>query len=216
MVKMEEIRFCPSHGFYRGEICSCGAKGELVLSKEKVEKLGKFVSGLLRHFPQKFDLKIDENGWVSFEALARVVSRRYPWANKWVLKAMIYSDEKKRYELKGDKIRARYGHSIEVKLSDMPEAEEDTLYYGTSEEEASRMLEIGIKPVNQTYVHLSTTIEKSLEVAGLRTKKPIVFEIDAKQAKIDGIRILKANDLIALAKEIPAKYIKKIHQYSSS
>ncbi|MDK2796244.1 MAG: putative 2-phosphotransferase [Archaeoglobaceae archaeon] len=213
---MEDIRFCPTHGFYRGEVCSCGLKGEIVLRKDKVEKLGKFVSGLLRHFPQKFELEIDENGWVSFEELVRVVSRKYRWANRWVLKAMVYSDEKKRYEIKGEKIRARYGHSIDVKLSDMPEAEEDTLYYGTSEEEANRMLEIGIKPVNQAYVHLSTSIERSIEVATLRTNKPIILEIDAKKAREDGIRILKANDFIALAKEIPAKYIKKVHQYSSS
>lgn len=213
---MEDIRFCPTHGFYRGEVCSCGLKGEIVLRKDKVEKLGKFVSGLLRHFPQKFELEIDENGWVSFEELVRVVSRKYRWANRWVLKAMVYSDEKKRYEIKGEKIRARYGHSIDIKLSDMPEAEEDTLYYGTSEEEANRMLEIGIKPVNQAYVHLSTSIERSIEVATLRTNKPIILEIDAKKAREDGIRILKANDFIALAKEIPAKYIKKVHQYSSS
>ncbi len=213
---MEDIRFCPTHGFYRGEFCSCGLKGEIVLKKERVEKLGKFVSGLLRHFPQKFELEMDENGWVNFEDLVKVVSRKYRWANRWVLKAMVYSDEKKRYEIKGDKIRARYGHSIDVKLYDMPEAEEDTLYYGTSEEEANRMLEIGIKPVNQAYVHLSTSIERSIEVATLRTKKPIIFEIDAKKAKEDGIRILKANDSIALTKEIPAKYIKKVHQYSSS
>ncbi|MCQ4153001.1 MAG: RNA 2'-phosphotransferase [Archaeoglobales archaeon] len=213
---MEEIRFCPSHGFYRGETCACGVKGEIVVSKEKVERLGKFVSGVLRHFPQKFGLEIDENGWVSFEDLARLVSRKYRWANRWVLKALIYSDEKKRYEIRGDRIRARYGHSIDVKLNDMPEAQEDTLYYGTSEEEANRMMEIGIKPVNQAYVHLSTTIEKSLEVASLRTRNPIIFEIDAKRARADGIRILKANDSIALAKEIPSKYIKKMIQYSSS
>jgi len=213
---MEEIRFCPSHGFYRGETCACGVKGEIVVSKEKVERLGKFVSGVLRHFPQKFGLEIDENGWVSFEDLARLVSRKYRWANRWVLKALVYSDEKKRYEIRGDKIRARYGHSIDVKLNDMPEAQEDTLYYGTSEEEANRMMEIGIKPVNQAYVHLSTTIEKSLEVASLRTRNPIIFEIDAKRARADGIRILKANDSIALAKEIPSKYIKKMIQYSSS
>jgi putative RNA 2'-phosphotransferase len=153
---------------------------------------------------------------VSFEDLARLVSRKYRWANRWVLKALIYSDEKKRYDIRGDRIRARYGHSIDVKLNDMPEAQEDTLYYGTSEEEANRMMEIGIKPVNQAYVHLSTTIEKSLEVASLRTRNPIIFEIDAKRARADGIRILKANDSIALAKEIPSKYIKKMIQYSSS
>lgn len=216
---MEEIRFCPEHGFYRGEKCKCGAEGELILPKEKVEKLGKFISGVLRHFPDKFGLNMDENGWVNLESLARVVKRRYRWANIWLIKALVYSDEKQRYELKDDKIRARYGHSVDVKLNDLPEAEEDVLYYGTSEEEAHRMLEIGIKPVNQRYVHLSTTIEKSKEVASIRTDTPIVLEIDAKKARKDGIRIVKANDLIALAEEIPAKYIKRqivFNQYSSS
>ncbi len=213
---MEEIRFCPQHGFYRGELCSCGFKGEVVLEKEKVERLGKFISGLLRHFPHKFGLEMDENGWVDFEALARVVERKYRWASKWLIKALISSDVKKRYEVKNEKIRARYGHSIDLKLSDMPEANEDVLYYSTSEEEASRLLEIGIKPTNQCFVHLSTTFEKSLEVAFLRSEKPIIIEIDAKKAREDGIRIIKANDFIALAKEIPAKYIKKIVHYSSS
>ncbi len=206
---MEDIRFCPEHGFYRGEVCKCGTRGELILEKEKVEKLGRLISGILRHFPDKFGLNIDENGWVNFESLVRAVRRRYKWVNKWIIKALIYSDEKKRYELNGDKIRARYGHSIDVELNDMPEAEEDVLYYGTSEEEAQRIIEIGIKPVNQTFVHLSSTIEKSEEVARLRTDNPIILEIDAKKARNDGIRIIKANDIIALAKEIPAKYIKR-------
>ena len=216
---MEEIRFCPYHGFYRGERCKCGAEGELILPKEKVEKLGKFISGILRHFPDKFGLNMDENGWVNLESLARVVRKKYRWANVWLIKALVYSDEKQRYELKNDMIRARYGHSIDVKLNDLPQAEEDVLYYGTSEEEAHRMLEIGIKPVNQRYVHLSTTIEKSREVASIRTDTPIVLEIDARKAREDGIRIVKANDQIALAEEIPAKYIKRqiiFNNYSSS
>ena len=206
---MEDIRFCPEHGFYRGERCKCGAKGELILEQEKVEKLGRLISGILRHFPDKFGLNMDKNGWVNFESLVRAVRRRYRWANRWIIKALIYSDEKKRYELSDDKIRARYGHSVDVELSDMPEAQEDVLYYGTSEEEAQRMVEIGIKPVNQTFVHLSTTIEKSEEVARLRTDSPIILEVDAKGARRDGIRIVKANEIIALAKEIPAKYIKR-------
>jgi putative RNA 2'-phosphotransferase len=204
---MEEIRFCPEHGFYRGEECKCGTKGELILEKEKVERLGRFISGLLRHFPDRFDLQMDKNGWVNFESLVRVVRRKYKWANKWIVKALIYSDEKKRYELREDKIRARYGHSVKVKLDDMPEAEESILYYGTSEEEAQRLLEIGIKPVNQTFVHLSTTVEKSEEVAKLRTDNPIILVVDAKKIKEMGIRVIKANDLIALVEQVPAECI---------
>jgi len=205
---MEDIRICPTHGFYRGESCVCGYKGELILDKEKVEKLGRFISGILRHFPDKFRLEVDENGWVNFEALARVVRRKYRWANQWLIKAMVYSDKKNRYELKNGRIRAKYGHSIKVKLSDYPPAEEDVLYYGTGEEEAHRLLEIGIKPVNQTFVHLSANIEKSKEVAMLRTDEPIILEVNAKAARENGIRIIKANKYIALAEEVPPQYIR--------
>lgn len=207
---MEEIRFCPVHGFYRGEFCQCGKKGEIILEKEKVEKLGRFISGILRHFPDRFGLNIDENGWVDFDSLVRVVRRKFRWANRWIVKALIYSDSKGRYEFRDGKIRAKYGHSINVELKDYPMAEEDKLYYGTSEEEAQRLLEVGIRPVNHTYVHLSTTIEKGEEVARLRTDEPIILEIDARKAKEDGIRIVKANDFIALAKEIPPEYIKRV------
>ena len=207
---MEEIRFCPEHGFYRGEFCHCGKKGEIILDKERVEKLGRFISGVLRHFPDRFGLEMDENGWVDFEKLVKVARRKFKWANRWLIKALVYSDVKGRYEIMDGKIRAKYGHSVNVELNDYPIAEEDVLYYGTSEEEAQRMLEIGIKPVNQTYVHLSTTIEKSEEVARLRTDDPIILEIDAKRAREDGIRIIKANKFIALAKEIPPQYIKRV------
>ncbi len=204
---MEDLRICPTHGFYRGDTCECGYKGEIILRKEKVEKLGRFISGVLRHFPDKFGLDMDKNGWVDFEKLVKIVGRKYRWANRWVVKALIYSDKKGRYELNGDKIRARYGHSVDVVLSDMPEAEEDLLYYGTSEEESIRLLELGIKPVKQSYVHLSTTIEKSEEVARLRTDEPIILEIDARKAREDGIRLIKVNENIVLAKEIPPQYI---------
>ncbi len=206
---MEEIRMCPDHGFYRGELCSCGYTGETVLGAERVEKLGRFISGALRHFPQKLKLEMDENGWVDFNSLARVASKKYRWANQWLIKAIVGSDEKKRYEIQGEKIRARYGHSVDVKLNDYPESEESTLYYGTGEEEAHRMLEIGIKPVYQTFVHLSTTIEKSERVAKFRTDNPMILEVDVENARKNGVKFLKANDYIVLTKEVPPEYVKK-------
>ncbi|AGK60883.1 RNA:NAD 2-phosphotransferase [Archaeoglobus sulfaticallidus PM70-1] len=208
---MEDIRFCPEHGYYRGERCDrCNHKGELILDKVKVEKLGRFISGILRHFPDRFGLEMDENGWVDFEKLSKVVSRKYRWANKWLIKAIVYSDKKGRYELSDGKIRARYGHSVDVKLNDYEEAENDVLYYGTSEEEAHRLLEIGIKPVNQKFVHLSTTIDKGIEVALLRTDEPIILMVDAKKARTAGIKFLKANNHIVLSEEIPPEFIKII------
>ncbi|MCS7121497.1 MAG: RNA 2'-phosphotransferase [Archaeoglobaceae archaeon] len=211
---MEEVRFCPEHGFYRGKECKCGKLGEVVLEAEKVEKVGRFMSGILRHFPDRFGLNVDENGWVNFESLVRVLKKKFKWVDKWVVKAIVMSDFRERYEIRGDKIRARYGHSIDIKLNDMPEADEEVLFYGTSEEEAQRIVEVGIKPVNRTFIHLTTSVEKSLEAAKQHSDNPVIFEVDAKTARRDGIKIVKANKFIALAREIPPKYIKRV-QYSS-
>lgn len=200
---------CPEHGFYRGDLCGCGYRGETVLIKERVEKLGRFISGALRHFPQKLNLEMDENGWVDLNSLARIASKKYRWANKWLIKAIVDSDEKNRYEINDEKIRARYGHSVNVELNDYPLSEENSLYYGSGEEEAHRILEIGLKPVYQTFVHLSTTVEKSEKVARFRTDNPVILEVDVENARRNGLRFFKANDYIVLTKEIPPEFIKK-------
>jgi len=207
---MEEIRICPTHGFYRGKKCECGHVGKLSIDKNRVDRLGRFISGILRHFPQKFNLEIDENGWAELDILVEKASSRYKWVDKQSVEAIVTSDKKNRYEISNGKIRARYGHSINVVLSDYPIANETKLYYGTSDEEAQRLLEIGIKPVNQTFVHLSTTIQKSERVARLRTDNPVIIEINAEGARKAGIMFLKANEFIVLSKEIPPEFIKKL------
>ncbi len=206
---MEEIRFCPTHGFFRGERCECGAEGEVVISEDRAMRLGRFISGALRHFPDRLRLKMDRHGWVELDELIRAVRRKYRWASKWHVLALIRSDVKGRYELSDNRIRARYGHSVDVDL-DFPECQQETLYYGTSEEEADRLVEIGIKPVRQTYVHLSTTLEKSTEVARLRTERPIILEVDVKRAVEKGVRIVQATEDICLSEEIPPECIKKV------
>jgi len=57
---------------------------------------------------------------------------RYKWSNKEKLYSIIESDEKGRYEIKGNKIRARYGHSVDVDL-DYDENTQPELYYGAKQ-----------------------------------------------------------------------------------
>jgi putative RNA 2'-phosphotransferase len=201
-----EIKQCPVHGFFRGPECSCGNPGRFVLSSYKAEKLGKIISGALRHFPTDLGLDMDEHGWVRLDDLIRVIERKYPWARPYHVEAMFDTDDKGRYERKGDMVRARYGHSVGIKL-DFPEADFDLLYYGTSEEEADRILEIGLKPVNQHYVHLSKSIEEAVKVACIRTEHPVIIEVNARQAQEKGIHILDAGP-VCLAHQVPPEFIR--------
>jgi putative RNA 2'-phosphotransferase len=201
------IKKCQNHGFFRGEACTCGEAGTLILNDEQTERLGRFISGALRHFPDDLGLAMNQHGWVDVDVLVDAMKTRYKWSNKEKLFSIIESDEKGRYELKGNKIRARYGHSVDVDL-DFPENALLELYYGASREEVDILLEKGIKPIKQRYVHLSTTVEKAKEVAKIHTEDPVLLVINAGEAQKDGVSMLSATENIVLSEEIHAKYLK--------
>ena len=200
------IKRCPQHGFFRGELCQCGSAGQLVLDETKTEQLGRLVAGGLRHFPADLGLEMDCHGWVDLAKLGEVVLSRHRWASLDLVVAMIQSDSKQRYEIRGDGVRARYGHSVDVDL-DHPENRRPLLYYGASEEEADRILEIGIKPASQRYVHLSGTAEKAWHVATFRTGNPKVIQVDAAAAQKAGVKMMTVNDDIVISETIPYIYL---------
>ncbi len=201
-----EIKQCPKHGYFRGVQCDCGNPGRFILSGFKAEKLGRIISGALRHFPKELGLQLDEHGWININDLEKGIAAKYPWARRYHIEAMLDTDEKGRYERKGDMVRARYGHSIDIAL-DYPEADFDMLFYGTSEEEADRILDIGLKPVNQHYVHLSKSIEEAVKVACIRTEFPVIISVDARRAQENGIDIIDAGP-VCLSVQIPPKYLR--------
>ncbi len=200
------IRRCPEHGFFRGDVCPCGEPGQVLLDDERTEKLGRLVAGALRHFPDDLGLAIDSRGWVDLDSLTKAIRTRYRWADKDLLIALVQSDPKKRYEIEERCIRARYGHSVDVDL-DYPLNTVPVLYYGASEEEAGRILEVGLKSASQRYVHLSTTSEKAWFVGTFRTKIPIIIEVDAQAAQNDGITMMTVSEAIVISENIPPIYL---------
>jgi putative RNA 2'-phosphotransferase len=177
-----------------------------VLDDSKEEKLGRFVSGALRHFPASAGVEMDKCGWVNLNAFCEVMKKRYNWMRKEYVYALVESDEKNRYEICDYKIRARYGHSVDINL-DYPENTFPYLYYGASPEEVDVLLENGIFPIKQRYVHLSTSYEKAAGVAIIHTENPVIIQIDAKRAQEDGISLKVATEYIVLAEKIPPEYL---------
>ncbi|NYT20076.1 MAG: RNA 2'-phosphotransferase [Methanosarcinales archaeon] len=201
------IRKCKEHGYFRGEVCpDCGKSGRYVLDDEREERLGRFVSGALRHFPDDVGLTMDKQGWVNMDLLCDLMERRYRWASRERLISLVESDVKNRYEIAGSRIRARYGHSVDVEL-DYPDNELPYLYYGVSQEEVDMLLDAGIAPLRQTYVHLSTSREKATESASVHTENPVVLEIDADEAQNDGIEFMAVNSDIVLVESVPPEYL---------
>jgi len=207
------LRECAKHGYFRGWECpQCGEHGKFMMDGDELEKVGRTLAGVLRHFPSLFGLEMDPQGWVNVESLVDAIRRKNPkmhWLREHHIHAIATTDPKGRYEIdeKEKKIRATYGHSLDLEL-DLPTSPiPDVLYYPTTDEEVELLLERGLRPQERTRIHLSGTQEQAVAAGKVSTEEPVVLKVNAKKAIKDGVIIQKAGKVLYVAKEIPKKYL---------
>jgi putative RNA 2'-phosphotransferase len=204
---------CDEHGYYRGEICPvCKTKGKFLMSDRELDSLGRIMAGVLRHFPEKLGVMVDGHGWVDISEFVEAVgvSRSgFQWLREHHIEAIAQTDPKGRYQIDGGMIRATYGHTIDIRLDDLPPAEIDDFYYPVTEEEIDIILEGGLNPIDRKNVHLSGSIEKAIEAGKVRTEAPLILRIDGKMAKEDGVKIFRAGKDVYVTERIDAKYLSK-------
>lgn len=174
-----------------------------MLSEGQRVGLSKLMAFLLRHDP---NLPRERNGWVQLDVLLEAIRRRRPNVGYEDIAETVEKDEKGRYEMSNGKIRARYGHTVEVDL-ELPEGEMDVLYHGTTPDAVKTILREGIQPMDRRMVHLSATVEEAIEVGKRRTRSPVVLKIDVQRARELGIKVLKASEKVYLAESIPVACI---------
>lgn len=177
----------------------------------KLTNLSRTISHALRHEPWLYELELDEEGWVDVEVLlAMLRNQRDEWTSLSVqdLVHLMAQAEKQRFELRGDRIRALYGHSTPQRLHKEPAVPPATLYHGTSAEAASCILREGLKPMGRQYVHLSTDRETARQVGLRKGREPVILEVQAAAAHAAGVVFYSGNDRIWLADFIPAAHIR--------
>ncbi len=172
-------------------------------------ELSKEISYALRHAPQEYGLKLDEQGWVKTEELINALKKHGKYADltEKDIADMIQISEKKRHEIDGDKIRALYGHSTDEKIKKDAAQPPDILYHGTTHKFLNKIFEQGLISKNRQYVHLSKDIDTAITVGKRRDNNPIVLKIDAKAAWNNGVKFYLGNENIWLAEDIDVKYI---------
>jgi putative RNA 2'-phosphotransferase len=183
------------------------------MSDNELNSLGRILAGILRHFPEKFKLEMDGQGWIVINALIQAVRRRasqFHWLRPHHILALVETDPKGRYEIRNNLIRATYGHSIDVDLDlptdDIPEK----LYYPTTTEEVELLMETGLKPSDRKKVHLSKTSEDAENAGKYRVPNPIILEIDAKGSIQAGNIIQHAATTVFITAEISPEFIRVI------
>lgn len=175
------------------------------------EKLSKLVSYILRHAPWEYELELDAEGWVMVDELLSALNKEKSQIDINDLNEMIKTSSKQRHEIKGNKIRALYGHStphILIKEESMPP---DVLYHGTSPHALENILESGLKPMTRQYVHLSIDEKMANLVGSRKSPHPVLLLIKAREAYLSGIKFYIGNEKVWLADSIPSEFIEVKH-----
>lgn len=173
-------------------------------------KLGKEISYVLRHHPEKYDLRMDEEGWVSVEELCSALRGQWGLIEEKTIQDLMKYSTKQRYELKNHYIRAYYGHSFSKKIKKEICQPPLYLYHGTARRFLKSINQYGLLPMRRQYVHLSEDKETAQEVGKRHDQKPILLKIKANEAFQEGIMFYKGNENVWLSDAIDLKYIEII------
>lgn len=178
------------------------------MEKRKRVELSKLISYILRHHPEKYGLSLDRYGFANLQKLVEVISQKKKWVSKQEIRKVVEKSEKKRFEIKGNKIRATYGHTIEVEQVS-PEVEPpEVLFHGTSRRKVGTILKNGLQPMKRQYVHLCQTEQEAYRVGKRKDTNPVILQIRARDAFGEGIKFRKCGS-VYIAKQIPGKFIKQ-------
>ena len=169
----------------------------------------KFLSLILRHEPEKFEVVLDSAGWTEVDALLEACRKHGRAIDRALLEQIVATNDKRRFSFDetGTRIRANQGHSVEVELGYAPASPPALLYHGT----ATRFLEAiraeGLKKMARHHVHLSAD-EVTARAVGQRHGKPAVLVIDAAAMVGGGFSFFLSTNRVWLVDQVPAKFIR--------
>ena len=176
------------------------------------KRLSKFMSLVLRHQPEVAGLKLDTRGFCSIDSMLKAAKNhlRQDVTREDLEELSTPSDdpqEKTRFEIEGDYIRAGHGHSIPITgypscLPDKP------LYHASPRTVYKDIQTSGLKSMSRQKVHLSYDKAITLEAARRRSRDVILIEIKVSEALAAGIGFYTSADpRIILSDEILAQFL---------
>lgn len=174
----------------------------------KKDKLSVFISLVLRHKPDAAGIKLDEHGWANVIELIDGINSTGRKIDIEILKEIVATDEKGRYNFNMDKtlIRANQGHSIPVDVELYEQEPPEFLYHGTADRFIENILVEGLKPMGRLYVHLSKDIETATRV-GKRHGRPVILKVYSGKMFRDENKFFLSKNGVWLTKYVESQYL---------
>ncbi|AXG78832.1 RNA 2'-phosphotransferase [Streptomyces paludis] len=175
--------------------------------ERRAVKVSKYLAKHLRHQPERLGITLDENGWVAIDTLLRATAAHGFGLTRAELDHVVTINDKQRFTIDGDRIRAAQGHTVAVDL-DLPLATPPAyLYHGTVARNLDAIRAEGLRPMRRHHVHLSADRETATRV-GARRGRPVVLPVDAAAMHGAGLVFRVSANGVWLTDSVPTRYIR--------
>ncbi|SDO09343.1 putative RNA 2'-phosphotransferase [Lentzea jiangxiensis] len=164
-------------------------------------RLSKRMSKALRHQPERVGLTLDPAGWVPVTDLLTALG-----ISEADMLEVVARNDKNRFTIVGDRIRANQGHSVEVDLGLPTATPPDQLFHGTVAQHLDDIMRDGLRPMSRHDVHLSPDRETARRV-GARRGRPLVLTVDARAMHENGHEFRLSANGVWLTQHVPASYL---------
>ena len=177
-----------------------------------IERITRSLAYMLRHQPEKFDLDLDAHGFGDLAEVVRALNERLgePVEVEDV-EVAIASGDRPRYEIQGEKVRALYGHSIDVEPGETARPPE-LLYVGINARDARRAVQYGLRGGRRRFLHLAKTPEEARETGKRTGREYAVLTVFALDAWEEGVNFYDRQALF-LAEQIPTDFLEITDTY---
>lgn len=168
------------------------------------QQLSKRLSYLLRHAPHDAGLTLEPGGWVPLKPLLAHLK-----VSREQVEQVVAGNDKQRFSLAGERIRANQGHSVRVDLELVAQTPPDTLYHGTYPAALASIQREGLKPMQRHHVHLSPDQETARKV-GARRGVPVILTIEAGRMHVAGHLFYCSENGVWLVDSVPVEFIQSV------
>lgn len=168
----------------------------------------KRLSLVLRHRPESVGVALDPHGWVDVATLLAALAAHGAPLTRDDLDRVVTTNDKQRFEwdVEGDRIRARQGHSVDVDLELEPAAPPSVLFHGTPRRNLASIRESGLHRGRRHHVHLSADEETAHRV-GARRGDHVVLRVDAAGMAAAGHSFWVSSNGVWLTDAVPPEHI---------
>lgn len=173
------------------------------MGKHEGTRASHALSRLLRHGAGEAGLDMDAAGWAAVSDVLRALGMA-----RATLESAVRDNNKARFEVRGERIRACQGHSREG-MPVTAEALEATwdryegdgpVWHGTRMTVLEGIAREGILPGDRTHVHLAEALDSTV---GKRASVDVMLEVSPARLAAHGIGLFVSPNGVILARSVP-------------